>query len=545
MNRIIWTIGVVSQLIGLINGYDIGCIYPEKLNADPIRARLQIATNWTNWLIDNKLETPLVVRSFHMHAACQAKCLSHYYETLDPITMEDPLFVLPDRYRDAGSVLLCSIACYPTVWEGWANMASEFRRIMLESWDVVLPEDNPELNSETARWLAEGGTEEAMGQLWFMAAEGWQGIDWHPYIIGQIAGRMMHDHFVNDGWNQNGDLIFDPKSGTAVECTGHCRAFQDPTGYQPVDDPRKESGWTWAPESYDCEGDCTRWQPLLEADGYGSLKKQEFVVPFIGTEGHWYLRDPESQDHLETPMYNYRDVSLDVIGRLAETAADDFRKQAIRYHDNKLYVRGAFQVPIWETYFTEEHSFQDHILFLWGISMTEYDGVLHGWYEKRHHDLVRPTTVIKSWGDEEIVSYAGMEYEEPMPMKARDFEATIRVMPHGEHPSGSSCLCSGYKEFTDKFTTERYGSIIEDINWASMNQVGRFYWDNYAHLSHECGESRLWGGLHYPQSIPDGVQLCSGLGALAYDKITQMKGDIDDWDGSAAFSGEKVPKCRT
>jgi len=440
-----------------------------------------------------------------------------------------------------GSVVMCSLACYPTVFEGWGNAASEKRMMLKEEWGVEIPPDNMELNEAVEAWIAVGlvaGDERKAVNA--IAQAGLDGVANHPYIIGQIVGRMMYTHFINDGWNQMGSKIWDPKTKEAVPCTGHCRPFQDPTGYQPVDDPRKKGDWEWAPESYKCEGDCTRWQPLLEADGYGSLKKQEFVTPFIGTEAEWYLRDPKSQAHLETPVYDYRSESLDVIDRLKDTASSEDRKKAIKFHDNKLFVRGAFQQPIWLRHLSREHSFQDHILYLWGMSLAEYDGVLHGWYEKRHHDLVRPTTIIKSWGDEDIVSYAGMEYDEPKSMKARDFEATIRVMPHGEHPSGSSCLCSSYQEFADLFTETRYNMKLENIKHHST--IGVHNWDNYEHLSEECGESRLWGGLHYPKSIEDGVKVCEGLGTLAYEKITLMKGD-NDWMNDPWYYGDEPAQC--
>jgi len=237
--------------------------------------------------------------------------------------------------------------------------------------------------------------------------------------------------------------------------------------------------------------------------------------------------------------------SLDVIERMRETAESQHRKEAVAFHDDKLNVRNVYQQEIKRRY-RDKHTFQAHILFLWGLSLAEYDGALQGWLEKRHHDLVRPTTVIKSWGTEKLYTFGGdLTVDGAVEIDAADFEATIRVMPHPEHPSGSSCLCSSYTEFTNAYTTEKYGSIIEDI---STTRPGGFVlqWDNFAKLHEECGESRLWGGLHYPQAIPDGEQICAGLGTLALNHIIAMEnGETYETQGSTGphFFGDLLPEC--
>ena len=37
-----------------------------------------------------------------------------------------------------------------------------------------------------------------------------------------------------------------------------------------------------------------------------------------------------------------------------------------------------------------------------------------------------------------------------------------------------------------------------------------------------CGDSRLWGGMHFTDSVPDSYELCDGIGTLAYGSL--MKG---------------------
>merc|ERR1712113_59862 len=147
---------------------------------------------------------------------------------------------------------------------------------------------------------------------------------------------------------------------------------------------------------------------------------------------------------------------------------------------------------------------------------------LQGWAEKKYHDLVRPTTVIKYWGDDVINTYGGdMTLGGPVDIKARDFEAYIRVMPHPEFPSGSSCLCTAYQEFTDAFTTQEFDELLDNWKWTNR---GREYTLPYlTDMVEVCGQSRLWGGMHYTAAIAAGEQVCTGIGALALDMINEIK----------------------
>lgn len=75
---------------------------------------------------------------------------------------------------------------------------------------------------------------------------------------------------------------------------------------------------------------------------------------------------------------------------------------------------------------------------------SEEDAVLLAWKEKINHDLVRPTTVVQQTDryntPEVITTFAGPGNGiDTFPVK--DFQPYIRVMPHAEFPSGSSCIC--------------------------------------------------------------------------------------------------------
>merc|ERR1712176_1510107 len=156
-------------------------------------------------------------------------------------------------------------------------------------------------------------------------------------------------------------------------------------------------------------------------------------------------------------------------------------------------VRKLLQSEMRKQYYKKRSiTFEDYLLFLQGISTAEYDAIIQAWHEKAYHDLVRPTTIIKHWDDDDITTYGGDDdILGPVNIKARDFEAYIRVMPHAEFPSGSSCLCTAYMEFTDTYLTDQLGRSV--TNFRDGND--RLYSD-MTELRDVCGESRLWGGMH-------------------------------------------------
>ena len=290
--------------------------------------------------------------------------------------------------------------------------------------------------------------------------------------------------------------------------------------FPPVPDPRIHTHLNEDPDKYTCTGNCRRWQPLQEGDDGGSLKQQEFVTPYIGETAKTYLREPTLT--LVDPEYDLYEESLLVIERVKETVTDVYKQDAVDVMDDKLDVRRIVQKAM-EVQLVEPGllNFQDYLLYLVGISAVENDGVIQAWHEKRVHDLVRPTTVIKRWDNDVLYTYGGdRKLDVPQYISARDFEAYIRVMPHPEFPSGSSCLCTTYYEFTDKYTTEVYNMTLQDLEWSPKNAARTYVLENMEELRDVCGESRLWGGMHYTASIEAGEQICSGLDDLAFDWVT-------------------------
>lgn len=520
----------------LAAGYDINCVYPDKWFDNPFSSINSMSGFYTEFVTSRGVETPVVVRTSHQSTMCRGMCLSlHDEDVYDPFDLEPSFVTVPPFGQNAYSIVMCISQCVLHVMDGFYNFKEESMAYFKSEFGL----DNVDPNSRNDiynAWVQKEIFNNLQPMMSILEDE-----DYHPFTMGSVAGMKVRFYADRDGWNSDGALTYDRATGMAVPCTGSCRNYQDTTGYEPVPDPRIHTYLSNDSSKYACTGDCRRWQPLQEGDSGGSLKKQQFTMAHIGQKAKTYLRDVTIT--LQDPQYDLYEESLLVIERLKNTTTDFYMQDAVAIFDSKLGVRGIISRAL-RSKFAEPriHSLQDEILFKVGLSSVEYDAVVQAWAEKKYHDLVRPTTVIKHWANDNLFTYGGdMEMGGPVNIKARDFEAFIRVMPHGEFPSGSSCLCTAYYEFADVFFGTRYGDTLSDIEWHRHGTDRYYTLENMEALRDVCGVSRLWGGMHYTAAIAAGEEVCSGLGDLAYNYVTALKnGSTYDGGDGAWYYGDEV-----
>jgi hypothetical protein len=521
--------GFLAAAVATVSAYDVGCLYPAEMNEDLFLARRNVV--WGLQELLSGRETPYVVRFAHQVTMCQSMCASYHTPgMLDPLTKEQPLLQVPDFGQNGYAIIMCTAQCNMYTefnFDYFNRMKGEFKL------EVEKPSDRPDI-ADAVEACGSGSTcRGSCGDLCTLVFES----DYSPYIVGHLVGIKVREHFANDGWNAEGDMQYSPAVNGPVPCTSSCRQNQDTTGYYPQPNPRKFPDLSNDNTKYECTGRCRRWQPLQENDEHGNLIEQSFTAVQIGEYAETYLREPTI--NLEDPQYDLYLDSLQVIEEVKLTSENQTRKDAVALMDNKGFVRRLIQDEVIDKFGTSrEMSFQEYTLYLIGISSAEIDGVIQAWKEKRHHDLVRPTTVIKHWDDDILFTFGGdREMDGPVEIAARDFEAFIRVMPHAEFPSGSSCLCTAYMEFTDEYLNYHFGRSITDFGSIYNNQT----YANLEELRDICSVSRLWGGMHYTEAVPAGQQVCEGLGMLGVDYVEEIRNGVE-WP-NPYFRRDPRPVC--
>jgi len=494
---------IVAVLVSAVCG--AGFEYPTSAFGPLDPSTMQNIIIGTGNPFIEEYETPIQVRMTSAICETYWQCLAVYHPTaLDVLTKKRPAVVADDEtianYGTTETRMMCgayaslmvSNSLFP---EATGDHAALIDSLGLNSSFLTMNKDVADCDIDDTVCLQDVATLHGF----------------YPEIMASIVAKQMLHFLANDGWNADGSVGVDGE-----ECTANCMPYGDTTGYA----PRRRRH--------------RRWKPLSEDNGKGFSYDYAHITPHIGRTAVTKTiarTELESRD-ADHPHYDYdAEVAL-VIERLADLATNDTAKMLVEFFDNKALVfvailNAAEPLVGW--------SWEERQLFLVGYYAGEYDAVVQAWLEKVRWDRVRPTTLIKANGDERIITFGG-PFRGVQTIKSRDFEAYKRVMPHSEYPSGSACICHTAAQFTRKFLTERHG-ITEALAVQIPNPHYRggfaagssklepgltpaqdlfITMESLEQLSAICGESRLWGGMHFTASVPAGRALCDGLRGYEY-----------------------------
>eukprot|EP01024_Parvocaulis_polyphysoides_P016227 TRINITY_DN1719_c0_g2_i8.p1 TRINITY_DN1719_c0_g2~~TRINITY_DN1719_c0_g2_i8.p1 ORF type:complete len:592 (-),score=84.03 TRINITY_DN1719_c0_g2_i8:256-1884(-) len=377
--------------------------------------------------------------------------------------------------------------------------------------------------------LDESGERTIHPQLWVL--EQW-GYEYDPDTFdmstpagfGNSVGKAYFEYAKADGWNFDGTMV---RSVNPMP-------FEDYTGYVPPNTPHQlvyPLGW----------------QPLKETDGQGFFYFQEHVTPQAGrgkpislTEDEIQSRqvqwpykgsitDKELNSEDEQKIRQYSEELFQMQRGLTDT-----QKMLITFFDYKLPSFGLlpfnFESP------NPDKSPDRSLMMEIGMNIALYTSTVLVWKEKLRHNAVRPPSIIHyMYNNETIVAWGGYGTQGGQKILGKEFSPYIRTMPHSEYPSASACVC----ETITEYFREIYGgndtlplphvaffpkgsSIYEPDVVPAKDTIVLFR--TFSEISRVCGESRLWGGLHFRPAVDAGRELCQGVGKRIYEDLQQKSG---------------------
>ena len=119
---------------------------------------------------------------------------------------------------------------------------------------------------------------------------------------------------------------------------------------------------------------------------------------------------------------------------------------------------------------------------------------------------------------------------------ADDWDAYIRTMPHSEYPSASACICQAWADVAIEYfesddildiidgpltvSIDALSSSVEPLSTPANDLLLEYY--SFSEASQRCAQSRLEGGLHFTQSVPDGQELCKGIGSRIVETVLSL-----------------------
>ena len=320
-----------------------------------------------------------------------------------------------------------------------------------------------------------------------------------PVGIGNLAGRGALAGRLRDGMNQLGN-------------------YQDNTGYMPVN------------SAYVLR-DPSRWQPGLRLHGSGVYTVQHFVTPQLAnTEPvgafdprQFRVAPPIASDPEDWDAYKEQaDAVLEVSANLT-----DEQKLKAELFDNKILSLGLSFVHL-----AQENNWSpaDTVRGYFLKTAAAMDGSIVTWQEKARYDAVRPFSAIRHiYGDEPVTAWGGPGAG-TLEIPASQWRSYLPEADHPEYPSGSTCGCYAQAQAVRRFS----GS--DDLNWTVAYPAGSsrvepgitpaqdlaLSFATWTDFARDCGQARVWAGVHFPAAVEASVALCADFGDLAYNYLREL-----------------------
>lgn len=342
-----------------------------------------------------------------------------------------------------------------------------------------------------------------------------------------VKAKRLTRYFSNDGWNS---------LGTETK-KNYRQQFQDTSKYSPVNNPFSNPDQLSFP---------LRWQPLTrEFDFRGEFGIQVHVVPHIGIKAMPLALTREDIDRRKAaPLYSSPNrkrsigksdmrVAKELIDGVFERSRE-LTPQKIAtafWWDNKFVSLGLIAPAYFDLLSVNQTMFSR--IFL-GEMIAQHDAVLLAWKEKRRHDFVRPSTLIRNvLRGKKVRAFKGVGDGVGL-VDAEEWEPVVPIQPHSEYPSASAIICKASLDQLDmslKKLILKEGQSLPPFEFNitqfllprnPIKEQVTVRFETLRQAARNCGESRLDSGVHFAPSVPAGFKLAKGVGKIAYDHVQDL-----------------------
>lgn len=332
-----------------------------------------------------------------------------------------------------------------------------------------------------------------------------------PAGIGRAAGMAVVAARKNDGMNQLGN-----EGGRQF----NRQPYADYTGYEPAN------------TAYDLR-DPSRWQPAVTTRGNGIFSVQQFVTPQFAQTLPYSYRTPapfnvppprDSDPRGPGGRARYKAQLDEVLA--ASATLNDTRKLTAELFNNKIESLGfvALFLSVSRQWTVEQFVQYDFL-----VNLAAFDGGIAVWKEKRQHDAVRPFSAARYiYGSSRVHAWGGPGRGAAL-IPADQWTSYLGVADHPEYPSGSSCFCAAHAQASRRFLgSDTLGWQVTYAPGSSRVEPGvtpavetTLSFDTWTQFDNLCGQSRLWGGVHFQAAIDAARPMCRSIGDRAYQFISR------------------------
>ena len=218
-------------------------------------------------------------------------------------------------------------------------------------------------------------------------------------------------------------------------------------------------------------------------------------------------------------LQTYRETTDEVIRESAKL--NDERKLKSEFFEDKARsILGSIFFTIKRRQFGIDEFCQLELM----SNMAIFDTMIVVWKEKRRWDAVRPFSAIKYlYGDQKLTAWGGPFRGIVNDIPANQWTSYLPVADHPEYPSATTGACVAHAETMRTFlgdddlswdvTFEAGESRIEPGALPAYNQTYRL--QTFSDFAYQCGESRMWAGVHFQDAIDVIKPIATEIGQLA------------------------------
>lgn len=306
-------------------------------------------------------------------------------------------------------------------------------------------------------------------------------------------------------------------SGSPKNSVAYNRAsYRDYTGYM----PRNTADYLANP---------SRWQPDIVRDGIGIYRSQRFVTPQYGLvtpysyESAKDFRFPAPQMSQVQNRTDYVNQANNVLENSA--GLTDERKLKSEFFDSKI---NSLIGSVLFASAKQELSLLENIHLQFTTSVATFDAGIVVWQEKKRFDAVRPFSAISYiYGNQNVTAWGGPGRGTVTDLPAKQWRSYLQTADHPEYPSASACFCYAHAQSATRYTgTDSLGLSVPFRKGQSNIEPGitpsaemTLSWDSWTDFAKDCGQSRLWSGVHFQASIDASANSCRIFGDIAHDYV--------------------------
>ena len=130
-------------------------------------------------------------------------------------------------------------------------------------------------------------------------------------------------------------------------------------------------------------------------------------------------------------------------------------------------------------------------------SIALYDAFIACWDEKYRSNLIRPVTIINEW-------------------KPGQWSPLLQTPPFPEYPSGHSAITAAASTVLAKLYGDQFSfQDTSDLRYIGMQR----HFDSFQQAAAEASISRVYGGIHYRNSVDAGAAQGKKIGLLIIERL--------------------------